>query len=426
MNTYDTGLIQKDLEEEKYQWQVNKPDIHILNTCAVTAEATSSALKQARRFKRKNADCTVVVTGCAAQVDTDVFTSKDEIDLVIANSHKEKLPQIIENYLNNKNSQRVFKSNIFRQQRLGAGGGFEKNHTRAFLKIQDGCDSFCSFCVIPYARGTSRSLPFFNLLERVNELYDQGYREVVLTGVHIGDYKDKVEGSVVGLEELVEGVLKSTPMPRVRLSSLEPPELTPRLLELYTDPKMCAHFHMSIQSASTKVLKDMKRQYSFEHVERALLDIEKTVPHAFVGMDIIVGFPTETDQDFHKTHERLVDLPWSKIHVFPYSERPGTKAATFKSFVPLNVRKQRSKTLRQLSAHRYLSEALKQIDTHRSVMILNKPCKGAQGVADNYWPVSLPEEETQKHKGQLLDVSIIDYRQPSESYGEGHLVGQII
>ncbi len=427
VNTYDTGLLQSRLEKRGYKSTDDLPEVHIINTCAVTDEATQSAAKDIRKLKIQSPNSTVVVTGCAAQVDTDVFTDLPQVDLIVANSHKDQLEKILDDHFKGVLSGRVFKSNIFRHQKLGTGGGLEKGHTRAFLKIQDGCDSFCTFCVIPYARGTSRSLPMFDLIDRINDLYDQGYREVVLTGVHIGDYLDEVNGRKLKLEDLVESILKSTSMPRIRLSSLEPPELSERLLELYTDPKMCAHFHMSIQSATSQVLGDMKRQYLAEDVERSLWTINKKIPHAFVGMDVIVGFPTESQEAFTETYHRLKDLPWSKIHVFPYSQRPGTRASVFEESVYPHIRKERSKKLRELSSDRYAAEALKQVGETCSVMVLNTLNRNhiQHGVADNYWPVTL-DGKSKDLRGQITDVRITGYNHSSHTRGEGVLLGQVI
>ena len=272
VNSYDSGLIQNGLAGDGFAAS-EQPDIHILNTCAVTAEASKEAVRQIRRLKSKNPFAKVVVTGCAAQVDTGMFENLPGADLVVANSHKSRMAEIIRGHYNGRLKQKVFKSNIFRKEELEAGGGIESSHTRSFLKIQDGCNSFCTYCVIPFGRGKSRSIKIADLVQRIRELEMAGHREVVLTGVHIGDYRDGEKA----IEDLVESVLAKTKISRIRLTSLEPPEVTDRLLELYADERMCAHFHMSIQSATSKVLRDMKRQYDASAVEKSLLEIEKRV-----------------------------------------------------------------------------------------------------------------------------------------------------
>ena len=226
VNTYDTGLLNKRLSQAGYIQTKSDPRIHILNTCAVTHEATKEALRQIRRLKVRDPFCTVVVTGCGAQVDTEYYRAFPGADLIVANSHKGDLENLIKRHLRGELKERVFHSNIFQKEDLEAGGGVESEHTRSFLKIQDGCNSFCTYCVIPFARGKSRSISISDLTRRVQELEAQGVKEVVLTGVHIGDYED---GDFV-FEDLIEGLLKDTKMPRFRLSSIEPVEISDRLL----------------------------------------------------------------------------------------------------------------------------------------------------------------------------------------------------
>lgn len=384
VNTYDTGLIQKNLRDNSC---TTKSLVHVLNTCAVTAEATQQAVRLIRKIKADQPFATVVVTGCAAQVDTDIFKNIPGADLVVANSHKGLLPQILDQYFKGEVKDKIFKSNIFRKDDLEMGGGLEAHHTRSFLKIQDGCNSFCAFCIIPYARGKSRSIPIAALIGRVHELHAQNIKEVVLTGVHIGDYEDTSTGKSRGLEDLIESLLKSTSDVRFRLSSLEPIEISPRLLSLFKDPRLCPHFHMSIQSAETSVLKQMKRKYESSHVQNSLLEIQTQLPHAFVGMDVIAGFPTETEEQFEASYQLLANSPWTRLHVFPYSERVGTKAQILPQ-VAFSVRKERAARLRELSLHRYQSEALKQRGKIKSVLTLAS-VKKSNALSDDYWPVQV-------------------------------------
>ncbi len=413
VNSYDSSLLEKAMETKGF-FLDELPKIHILNTCAVTAEATHAARKQIRKLKRDQSDALVVVTGCAAQVDTDKLDAVKEADIIIANSHKQQLPEIISKHLKGENTERIYKSNIFKKEDFEPGGGTESSKTRTFLKIQDGCNSFCTYCVIPFARGKSRSLSIEALTARVNELHESGYEEVVLTGVHIGDYE-------FGLENLVEAVLANTKIPRIRLTSLEPVEVTERLLKLYANDRLCPHFHMSIQSATTSVLKNMKRQYTAEDVERSLLAIKKYVPDAFVGMDVIVGFPMESQDDFSETYQRLAELPWNRIHVFPYSERPGTYAQRLKEKNDSRTIKLRSEHLRQLSQERMLETAKMQLGKQKSVLFLNK--KGAQGLSRDYWNVYLEESDISVNKEAKV---IIDGFKTLPSRMDPVLTGKLI
>ncbi|MEQ1879162.1 MAG: radical SAM protein, partial [Bdellovibrionia bacterium] len=250
------------------------------------------------------------------------------------------------------------------------------------------------------ARGRSRSIPVSYLVKRVDELFAGGVREAVLTGVHIGDYED--EGGL-RIEDLMTALVEKTKMPRFRLSSLEPVELSPRMLDFFADgSRFCPHFHMSIQSANTKVLADMKRNYSALDVETALKAIDARVPRAFVGMDVIVGFPGETDEEFEDTFKRLQSLPWTRIHVFPYSSRPGTKAAARTDMVhPLKI-KERSKRLRMLSAERHFERASAQVGTRKSVLGL----KDGNGLSRDYWSVAGAFQASAESTVQITGVHV--------------------
>jgi threonylcarbamoyladenosine tRNA methylthiotransferase MtaB len=393
----------------------------------VTEEATKEAMREIRKIKRNDPKSIVVVTGCSAQVDKDKFEPMVEVDLVVANSHKGQLEELIHKKLKGELESRVFHSNIFRKDDLEAGGGIESDHTRSFLKIQDGCNSFCTYCVIPFARGKSRSVTVSDLVERVNKLYDEGIRETVLTGVHIGDYEDQESlGKQGQLEDLLENLLSFTKMPRFRLSSLEPIELSDRLLSLYQDNRMCPHFHMSIQSANSKVLSDMKRKYTAEDVEVSLNKIKSHLPNAFVGMDVIVGFPGETEEEFFDTYRRLAELPWTRIHVFPYSSRPGTKAALRSDLIERSEILRRSERLKVLSRERYLEQAKLQIGTVKEGLRLQKPSKGAQFLTRDYWPVYVEDDSKWTLINEDSRIEITGYRDAGGSAMDGILVGKII
>jgi threonylcarbamoyladenosine tRNA methylthiotransferase MtaB len=417
VNSYDTGLLQKRLTP----LEGRGVHVHVLNTCAVTQEATREAVRLARRLKSRDPFCQVVVTGCAAQVDTEQFKDLTSVDLVVANSHKSQIADLIDQKFKGVLEEKVFKSNMFRVEDLGAGGGERVGGTRSFLKIQDGCNSFCSFCIIPFARGKSRSLDVSDLVLRVKDLEQQGFKEVVLTGVHIGDYRDS-KGT--GLEGLVEAVLSKTQIPRIRLSSLEPVEVTERLLASFADPRMCRHFHMSIQSAQTDVLHRMKRNYTAQDVEHSLHRIHQLFPDAFVGMDVIAGFTGETDEEFLETFERLKASPWTRLHVFPYSERQGTRAAREAIQVPLQQRMQRAQMLRTLSDERVVESAQKQIGQTKKVLVL-KSKTGVMGLSRDYWHVGLPEMPTE-NSGREVDVEILAWEAAKRAGQNGVLIGRSV
>jgi len=375
VNTYDGGLLEKRLSGAGFLLR-NEPKLYILNTCAVTAEATKEAVRTIRKIRMKSPDCVIVVTGCGAQVDTDKFQNLPGVDLIVANSHKGQIEYLVHEYLGGRLKERVFKSNIFKKSDLEEGGGLEEGHTRSFLKIQDGCNSFCTYCVIPFARGKSRSLTVDSLIHRTRQLVDEGVKEVVLTGVHIGDYE-------FGLEKLVEELLLKTKVERLRLTSLEPVEISDRLMNLFNDERLCPHFHMSIQSATTSILTRMKRQYDAQAVEDSLNQIARKQPNAFVGMDVIAGFPGEGEDEFLETYRRLERLPWTRLHVFPYSERPGTYAVRLDGQNDRAVVLRRADRLRELSQTRFQKIAREQIGRTKKVLVL----KNNQGISRDYWAI---------------------------------------
>ena len=432
VNTYDSALIQKSLHRATGRRRAcgGKGKVHIVNTCAVTDEAVKEARRYILRHRRQNPDDRIVVTGCAAQVETEKFSTLPEVDLVVANSHKEKLAQIVSAKWDQESSRpgkdhkhKIFKSSIFKKTHLGEGGGVEQGHTRLFLKIQDGCDSFCTFCIIPFARGKSLSLPPQDLIRSIQTHYDQGVREVVLTGVHIGDYCFPHDPKK-GLADLVRMILQKTSMPRIRLSSLEPPELTPALLELFADPRMCPHFHLSIQSAHSAVLKQMKRHYTAQEVESAFTKIHKQLPTAFVGMDLIAGFAGETKQQFEETYLRLKGLPWTKIHVFPYSPRKYTYAQKMYPSHPRHLIMKRAGFLRRLSDNRLRGEKEKQIGQLK--MLLPLKYKNPTGLSRDYWTVLLRPARPLKKQERKSPSSFneeIPVRITAVDKDTGHLQG---
>ena len=416
VNTYDTGLLQKNLQDlNSFEKQ-----IMVVNTCAVTGEATQESIRWIRKYKLENPSHYVVVTGCSAQVDTEFFIQDPNIDLLVANSHKGELKNLLVQLVSGELKEKVFKSNIFKKMDLESEGGEEDNHTRSFLKIQDGCNSFCTFCVIPFARGKSRSIPSHEIIEKINYLYEQGKNEVVITGVHIGDYEDKI---VKNLEGLIVKILKETAIPRIRISSLEPIELTEKLLELFNNPRMCKHFHLSIQSANSRILNLMKRKYTSFEVEKVFTNINKSFPNAYVGMDVIVGFPGETEEEYFDTYQRLDNSAWTRIHVFPYSKRPGTFADRLSDQLPRGEITSRARRLRELSSQRSFLKAKDQIGKIKEVLLLQT---GKRGLCRDYWTVDLPEKIGKMFTvGSEIPIQITGVKEVNNPGLEPKLVGKL-
>ena len=432
VNTYDTGLLQSRFAREGLNVVVAnvptaKPRVHVLNTCAVTEEASRDAARQVRRIKAKEPFAKVVITGCGAQVDGGIFDTLAGADLVVANSHKGQIEELVDRLFKGTLESKVFRSNIFRKEELEEGGGLESDHTRAFLKIQDGCNSFCSYCVIPFARGKSRSIPVEKLVSRVNELEAAGAREVVITGVHIADYEDLSRGLTRHLDDLIEAILQGTTIPRIRISSLEPVELSDRLLGMYeSNSRLCRHFHLSIQSANTATLERMRRRYTADDVEMIFQKIRARLPDAFIGLDLIVGFPGETEAEFEDTYERLNRTSWTRIHVFPYSERPGTKALKLENSVPVTTRQRRAALVRELSASRYRERAESAVGEVKSGLILKYGSNDEiQTLTREYWPVRLRTPLTHK-AGEEIKVKMVRFIPPKQGRMDGWFEGEVL
>ncbi len=413
-------------------------DIVVINTCTVTHSADAQARQMIRRVHRENPNAKIVVTGCYAQRVPEELAQIDGVTSVIGNSHKEQLvPIVMRNYLpsglpegldpgfrdecnppgqvsgpvrslvSSNSGGDVFCSSIFDSRQLrsiadASGGG----RTRPVLKVQDGCSLRCSYCVIPYVRGDSRSLPEEEVLRQVARLLDQGFKEIVLTGIHLGAYgRDLRErGSLAGL---IRRILGQEKLERLRLSSIEPLELTDEIMELVaSSPKMAKHFHTPLQSGADRILRLMRRPYTAEYYARLVTKLRERVPDAAIGADVMVGFPTETDADYEGTVEMVQNTPITYLHVFPYSERPGTASAQLKPEVPKKVAEQRSLTLRTLAAEKNLQFRRSFVDKVVSVITLaeGEADGNRQALSSNYLKVELSNVGVKPN--QLVEVLV--------------------
>jgi threonylcarbamoyladenosine tRNA methylthiotransferase MtaB len=347
----------------------NEVEICVVNSCTVTDEADRQSRKLATKLKKLYPNSKVIMTGCSAEVDPLALSKVTGVDHVVSN--RAKSAQGLQHWLGNNSENAIQYSQMNSVHPMdrewpdvgftSSGSLFEDNlRTRHFLKVQEGCNSFCTFCVIPYGRGPSRSMTPVQVISKINDAVTSGFQEVVLTGTNLGDFgsQGSVKGKIEDLESLVEAVLRGTRLQRLRLSSLDPKELSPkltRLVEVYSD-RLCPHFHVSLQSPLTPILRGMKRGYNQEEVSECLQRIAAlkivTPGGPYVGMDIITGFPGETDELFEETIRVLESMQWQRLHVFPYSERTGTPATRMKGSVDRSVRKQRAKRLIELSNKR--------------------------------------------------------------------------
>ncbi|MBD8922027.1 tRNA (N(6)-L-threonylcarbamoyladenosine(37)-C(2))-methylthiotransferase MtaB [bacterium] len=355
VNQYETNaMAQKFLEKgykviEEYEQNGEKPDICIINTCTVTNMSDRKSRQMLRREKENNKNVIVVAVGCYAQVAKNELNKIPEIDLVLGNNEKVDIVKYVEDYINeNENNieiEDVMQSRLFSD--FGDITFTEK--TRAVVKIQDGCDRFCSYCIIPYARGRVRSRKPESIISEITKIAEKDIKEVVITGIHIASYgKDfKEEYKLI---DLLEKINKIDGIERIRLGSIEPLLITDEFVErLKKIDKICHHFHLSLQSGCDETLKRMNRRYTTEQFKEIVKRLRNTYSDVNLTTDIIVGFPGETEEEFEKTYRFLDEIKFYKMHIFKYSQRKGTKAAVMQNQIPGDIKELRSRRLIELS-----------------------------------------------------------------------------
>lgn len=382
-------------------------EIVVLNTCTVTASADHDARAAIRRIHRENPNCQIVVTGCYAQRAPQEVAALPGVGQVIGNSHKHQLAEIASRNFVPLGSIRaenaIFISDIFAHTELLAAPVFDaaNERTRPNLKIQDGCDNRCSFCVIPSVRGNSRSLPPGRIIDEVNALVDAGYREVVISGINLGRWGRDLETLEPrpDLPDLIRSILAHTSLEKLRVSSVEPMDWTDELIDLVADSSRIAqHAHVPMQSGSDRILRKMHRKYRPWHYREKIEKIRAAMPTAAIGADVMVGFPGETDADFDLTRRLAEELPFTYLHVFTYSPRPGTPAAAMRDQVPVRVARERNRILRELAAekkrafmHSFIGKAIAAI-TLRSgsvIPIAADEVVFTEALTDNYLKLHL-------------------------------------
>jgi threonylcarbamoyladenosine tRNA methylthiotransferase MtaB len=366
----------------------------VLNTCTVTAAADEDVRKAIHRVHRENPAARILVTGCYAQRAPEELAALPGVDWVVGNSHKVRIPEIVtERYHGQIHVGDIFAQHDFLSSPVEDAAG---DRTRPNLKIQDGCNNRCSFCIIPFVRGRSRSAPADRVVEQVRDLAAR-YREVVLSGINLGRW-GREPGSTMRLVDLLHRLLAETSIQRLRLSSIEPMDWSDDLLELAaTSARIAKHVHAPLQSGSDGVLRRMHRKYRPRHYEDRILKARSWMPDAAIGADVMTGFPGETDAEFEESRAFIASLPFTYLHVFTYSERPGTPAAAADQ-VPMEMRRERNRILRELAAKKNLEFRRRMIGRTLSAVTLTE---GA--LSDNFLKVELTAP---RPANQLLDVKI--------------------
>jgi threonylcarbamoyladenosine tRNA methylthiotransferase MtaB len=394
LNQAETELLARQFADAGYRVvaPTDEADVYILNTCTVTHIADGKSRRQLRQAHRRNPGALIVATGCYAQRARHELDRIEGVDLVLGNDEKPHLVRLLRE-----------------SGRLGSpthapdsASRYDGSRTRAFVKVQDGCSSFCAYCIVPLVRSREQSLPADQVVTEIKHRLAQGYKEVVLTGVKIGAYNY----NGVDLKGLLEHILRETDVARLRLSSLQPQEISPELIGLWRDKRLCPHFHLSLQSGSDGVLSRMGRRYSVSDYQRAVSLIRSSLPQAAITTDIIAGFPGETDQEFEESYNLCQKTRFSRIHVFTYSPRQRTQAAHFPNQVEAEVKKERSQrmlALAQESARSFAGQFLCQV-----IPVLWE--KQSQGVWSGHTPNYIKVYTKSSHDltNALLPVKLVD------------------
>lgn len=402
-NQLEGSLMEENLVANGFKKvnSIDDSDIFILNSCTVTHKSDSEAFHILLHAKKKNPDVKTVLTGCIAQIEKEKLLENQNIDIILGNDEKLEISK----YLDEKYSvSEIGDLNSFHKVLLA-----DTKKTRASLKIQDGCDNRCSYCIIPFARGKNRSADSDFILEQI-KLYEQaGFKEIVLTGIHIGLWREKEKGLLYLLKQIEE----KTNIERFRLGSLNPLEIDDEMLEFFKNSKkFCPHFHLSLQSMCDKTLKLMNRHYTVKQALDLIEKIHNIYPLAFIGSDIIAGFVGESEEDFQTTVENLKRSKLTQIHTFPYSIRKGTIAEKLEGHLDSKVKEARASIIKQISAQKYKEFLKKNLGTTQEVLIeknLDKKTDCFKGVTRNYISVLIePDKDFEQIKNTVQKIKVVE------------------
>ena len=408
LNQAETNIIQQTFQARGYPVvdYRQQPDVVVVNTCTVTENGDADTRKLVRKLVRHNPDVQIALVGCQAQVQREKLLELPNVRWVVGNARKMDFVDILENA--NTTEPQVITPTIERQSFTLPAAGLTTSHTRANLKIQDGCDFFCSFCEIPFARGRARSRQFDDLLQEARQLAAAGFKELVLTGINIGTYRDGNHTIV----EVVEALESIDGLERLRISSIEPTTIPWALIEkMAASSKLVPHLHIPLQSGSNAILKQMKRLYTREEFAAFLERVVEAVPDVCLGTDVIVGFPGETDDDFRETYRFLKAMPFAYFHVFSYSARDHAPSRKLGNAVPREVIQERSRLLRELSARK--RRLFHQRFVGKSVSVLFEQQKNGiwEGLTPHYIRVRVKYPENLKNQIRMVRITEVNDHQ---------------
>jgi threonylcarbamoyladenosine tRNA methylthiotransferase MtaB len=409
VNQYDSAIIEDRLRAQGMQRaEFNEvADVYIVNTCTVTDRADAESRKLARRARRLNPGARIVATGCLAQASPDVLARVPEIDRVIGLGRLDDLTRAAVS----GTGERVMVSNLRKERAaIELGAVAITGQTRAFLKLQEGCDQFCTFCIVPFSRGTSRSVEPRRILAALDDLHARGFREVTLSGVHLGGYGRDLSPAI-DLEALLEMIAERCPIGRVRISSLDPEELSDRIISIIAGSggKFCPHLHLPLQSGDDQILAAMRRRYDTAYYRQRIERVIEAMPDAAIGTDLIVGFPGETAAHFERYFKFVESLPLAYFHVFPYSVRTGTTAAKFGGRVGQSEIKRQAQALRDLGERKRAAFARRFVGAQLQVLLEERESRGKlSGYSRNYIRVAASGPDELKNREVEVAVSAID------------------
>lgn len=396
VNQFESEALMVSLEEQGYRLvPFGEPaDITVINTCTVTHRADFQCRQAIRRASRFDPKTRVVVTGCYAQVDTERLASMKGVAWVVGNAEKarlaELLPRLEKGEIPAVHVSDIGTESLFRETPLHV---FHR-HTRAFLKVQDGCNAFCAYCIVPHARGRSRSLPVDRVTARLETLRARGFKEVVLTGIHLGAYGLDLTPAA-SLEHLIDRIEVGETPDRIRLTSVEPGDFSPGLIDrISRSRKICPHLHVPVQSGDDGILRRMNRPYGRVFLASLMEKLRERIPDLCLGADVIAGFPGEGDEAFRRTYELIENLPLSYLHVFPFSPRKGTVAATLPDAVPEALTRERSEALRGLGKRKRVAFYSRFLGRELDVLVEDRREKRTgrwKGLSRNYLPVVIKD-----------------------------------
>lgn len=419
VNQYDSDAMRTIFLQQGYKAvkEEEEADVYVINTCSVTSIGDRKSRQMVRKIRRKHPQAVIAVAGCYAQIAPEIFEAMGDVDVIVGAQNRSKIVEYVEQAQKKEKTINAVKDIMsvteFENLYVDAEG---ETKTRAFIKVQEGCDNYCTFCIIPFARGKLKSRKQKDAVEEIRRLVTKGYREIVLTGIHLGNYgRDLHDGT--SLATLVEELLRIPNLLRIRMGSIESVELSDDLINLIKDePRVCRHLHLPIQSGSDAVLRRMNRHYRLPEYKKLISELRGKIPGLALTTDLIVGFPGETEENFMETLETLRELRFSAIHVFPYSQRTGTPAAVFPNQVPGDIKKDRVHRVQELEKE--ISKEYRKTFLQKTVHVLIEEEKNGyfEGLSDEYIRVSITDKNVEK--GRLYSVYV-------ENLTEDGLIGRV-